>query len=376
MQALRNEWDSLLGEATLVAQAMEIPTQFKGEDKRKKRRKRIIKPTGPRRQCKIETRLVPVKQQLKNVENTSFGVENMTGGAMQQEGFTSFQIFEFCIFFATCVVGLIGNGLVIFLTGCRMKTTVNSIWFLNLAIADFIFLLSSIIDHLSTLGQLSLYFMSFIVQIMLNLNLFASIFFLVVISLDRCLCTWLVVWAKNKRTTLKAKIVCIIVWVSSIGCISFPFFIFDMFTPASLVTYNFTVAFLIPFLIIASSYTAIGVRIKRLKRVKQFRSYWVIITVTLAFFICWFPFHVCVFYAVTAVGNNWSDEVLETAKNVSIYLIHLNSCLNPILYVFMCDEYKKKLKQSLLLVLETAFAEDHLDFKEDAERCAGQENQI
>lgn len=45
MQALRNEWDSLLGEATLVAQAMETPTQFKGEDKRKKRRKRMYDET-------------------------------------------------------------------------------------------------------------------------------------------------------------------------------------------------------------------------------------------------------------------------------------------------------------------------------------------
>ncbi|XP_052472375.1 C3a anaphylatoxin chemotactic receptor-like [Carassius gibelio] len=308
------------------------------------------------------------------VENTSSEAENMTGDTahnttMQQEGFTSFQIFEFCIFFATCVVGLIGNGLVIFLTGCRMKTTVNTIWFLNLAIADFIFLLSSIIDNLSNLGQLSLYFMSFIVQIMLNLNLFASIFFLVVISVDRCLCTWMVVWAKNKRTTLKAKIICIIVWVTSIG-ICIPFYTFNISNLASVITYNFTVAFLIPFLIIASSYTAIGLRIKRLKRVKQFRSYRVIITVTLAFFICWFPYHVCVFYEV---GNNWSDEVLQRAKIVSIYLVHLNSCLNPILYVFMCDEYKKKLKQSLLLVLETAFAEDHLDFKADAKE-RGHEN--
>ncbi len=41
----------------------------------------------------------------------------------------------------------------------------------------------------------------------------------------------------------------------------------------------------------------------------------------------------------------------------------------------MCDEYKKKLKQSLLLVLETAFTEDHLDFKADAKARAGHENQ-
>uniref|UniRef100_A0A8C1NPD1 G-protein coupled receptors family 1 profile domain-containing protein n=1 Tax=Cyprinus carpio TaxID=7962 RepID=A0A8C1NPD1_CYPCA len=314
------------------------------------------------------------------MENTSFEAENMTGGTahnttMQQEGFTSFklQIFQICICIPTIVVGLIGNGLVIFLTGCRMKKTVNSIWFLNLAIADFLFMLSSIILLLSVLAWWNLDLL-ICISIMSTLNMSASIFFLVVISLDRCLCTWMVVWAKNKRTLLKAKIICIIGWVLCIGY-SITFFPFGQFTPVSLITYHFTLCFLIPFLIIASSYTAIGVRIKRLRRVKQLRSYRVIITVTLAFFICWFPSHVCSFYAVTAVGNNSSDYV-KIPLTVSFYLVYLNSCLNPILYVFMCDEYKKKLKQSLLLVLETAFAEDHLDFKAGAKERAGQENPI
>ncbi len=269
-------------------------------------------------------------------------------------------------------MGLIGNGLVIFLTGCRMKKTVNSIWFLNLAIADFIFLLSSISVGLSVILSVqgkqnySEFVIRMIVLLIIVLNRFTSIFFLVVISLDRCLCTWMVVWAKNKRTLLKARIICIIVWVSSIGC-SFPFFE----DKTSLITYQFIVGFLIPFLIIVTSYIAIGVRIKRLKRGKQLRSYRVIITVTLAFFICWFPFNVFIFYSKTAEKNHWS----AIFQIVSIYLVHLNSCLNPFLYVFMCDEFKKKLKQSLLLVLETAFTEDHLDFKADAKARAGHENQ-
>uniref|UniRef100_A0A8C2EUA0 G-protein coupled receptors family 1 profile domain-containing protein n=1 Tax=Cyprinus carpio TaxID=7962 RepID=A0A8C2EUA0_CYPCA len=305
--------------------------------------------------------IVPVHQQ-GTAHNTT----------MQHEGFTSFEIFSLFILFSTIVVGLIGNGLVIFLTGCRMKTTVNSIWFLNLAIADFIFMLSSIIDLLSALGRWHFYLMRRILLIMLRQNLFASILFLVVISLDRCLCTWMVVWAKNIRTLLKAKIICIIVWVSSIGC-SIPFYNAYMFTFTSLTTCEFIVGFLIPFLIIASSYIAIGVRIKRLKRVKQLRSFRVIIIVILSFFICWFPYHVCNIYLITAIHNR-SYEIYKTAMIVSICLVHLNSCLNPILYVFMCDEYKKKLKQSLLLVLETAFAEDHLDFRADAKERAGHEN--
>ncbi len=111
---------------------------------------------------------------------------------------------------------------------------------------------------------------------------------------------------------------------------------------------------------------------------KQLRSYRVIITVTLAFFICWFPYYVCVFYLITTKENNWSasdQDVFKIAIIVSMYLVCFNSCLNPVLYVFMCDEFKKKLKQSLLLVLETAFHEDHLDFKADAKTQAGHENQ-
>ncbi|XP_050959409.1 C3a anaphylatoxin chemotactic receptor-like [Labeo rohita] len=295
---------------------------------------------------------------------TGSTVQNNT---MQQKELTNLAIFSACISLATIVVGLIGNGIVIFLTGCRMKMTVNVMWFLNLAVADFIYLLYSCTEHLSVLGQWkSELLMNFIM--ISSMNLFASIFFLVVISLDRCLCTWMVVWAQNKRTLLGARIICIIVWVSSICC-SIPYYIF-IHNNLYLITYEFTVGFLMPFLIIASSYIAIGVRIKHFKSRKQLRSYRVIITVILAFFICWFPYHVWSFYSITAEEN---DQ--DVFKVVSFYLVDLNSCLNPFLYVFMCDEYKKKLKQSLQLVLETAFAEDHLSFSADGSGRTGQENQ-
>ncbi|XP_073674455.1 C3a anaphylatoxin chemotactic receptor-like [Garra rufa] len=331
---------------------------------------------GLKRQSKIKTWLVPVHQQLiKWVQNTSFGAQSMTRSIARntttenKDDLKSFVIVLICIYIPTFVVGLIGNGLVIFLTGCRMKTTVNSIWFLNLAVADFIYMLSRTIQLLLWLVKNHNCFIFFVT---FRLNLFSSIFFLVVISLDRCLCTWMVVWTQNKRTLLRTKIICMVVWISSIS-FSIPFFNIYDFSDTLLITYEFTVGFFIPFLIIASSYIAIGVRIKRFKSGKRLRSYRVIITVILAFFICWFPYYVCRFYLLTVELH--TQEVFQTAYAFSAYLVYLNSCLNPILYVFMCDEYKKKLKQSLLLVLETAFAEDHLDFKANAKGQAEQENQ-
>ncbi|XP_048017287.1 C3a anaphylatoxin chemotactic receptor-like [Megalobrama amblycephala] len=315
--------------------------------------------------------------------STTIGIQNMTrittdNSTVQTEIFSGINIFIICIYFAILVVSLIGNGLVIFVTGYKMKTTVNSIWFLNLAIADFIFSLSLLIRALLDIhsiwhvGTFKCIFLWFIIY----LNSFTSILLLTTISLDRCLSTWMVVWSRNNRTVFKARIICVIVWVLSIGC-CIPAFINCSATKSEgingypiqyykfLIISRFILAFVIPFLIIASSYIAIGVRVKRLKKENKFRSYRVIIAVVLAFFICWLPYHVYKLYYISVKEKQLSDsakEVLSKIKVVVSFLVFLNCCLNPILYVFMCDEFKKKLKQSLLLVLETAFAEDHLDF--------------
>ncbi|XP_050985830.1 C3a anaphylatoxin chemotactic receptor-like isoform X1 [Labeo rohita] len=324
-----------------------------------------------------------IGQPLNNLMQTVLSAINSVGDGGQQNNSTQtvlsgIEIFNICIYFVVFALGIVGNGLVIYVTGYKMKTTVNSIWFLNLAIADFIFILIIILYIVTAFNKIWLFgdFMCKFVSFVTVLNMFASIFLLTAISLDRCLSTWVIVWAQNKRTLFKARIICTFMWFLSIGC-SIPFvrcrsgqnntcsYVCTTDIMKSLFIYRFMVGFLIPFLIIASSYIAIGVRAKRLKRGKKLKPFRVIISVILAFFICWFPFHVQQLFSITAQENQWSD-MYKVFNNIGPFvncLVHLNSCLNPILYVFMCEEFKKKLKQSLLLVLETAFAEEHLSFR-------------
>ncbi|KTG45942.1 hypothetical protein cypCar_00019770 [Cyprinus carpio] len=311
--------------------------------------------------------------------NNSSGCQNITGQQLNSSEFSSMEIFKIFIYFVVFALGFVGNGLVIYVTGYKMKTTVNSIWFLSLAIADFIFILVLILYIVHAFNKAVWPFGDFMckfVSFVTVLNMFASIFLLTAISLDRCLSTWVIVWAQNKRTLVKARIICTLMWVLSIGC-SIPFvmcrsgenkkcaYVCPINITKSLFIYRFIVGFLIPFLIIASSYIAIGVRAKRLKRGKKLKPFRVIISVILAFFICWFPFHVQQLSRIIAKENEWSnaEKVFIKIGPFVTCLVHLNSCLNPILYVFMCEEFKKKLKQSLLLVLEMAFAEDHLPFR-------------
>ncbi|XP_005173460.1 C3a anaphylatoxin chemotactic receptor [Danio rerio] len=312
--------------------------------------------------------------------NNTMGLNN----TMQQE-LTATEIFNICITTVIFAVGIIGNALVIYVTGYKMKTTVNSIWFLNLAIADFIFILFLILTIFTLINKRVWYFGDFMCKLasfVSVLNMFASIFLLTAISLDRCMSTWWIVWAQNKRTLFKGRIICAFVWVLSICC-SIPFVICRSgenktckYNPGTninfLFTYRFIVGFLIPFLVIASSYIAIGVRAKRLKRGKKLKPFRVILSVILAFFICWLPFHLQqLITAMTKGKDEWSG-IRKVLYNIGPFvgsLAYFNSCLNPILYVFMCEEFKKKLKQSLLLVLETAFAED-LPFRTRQSTCS------
>lgn len=279
----------------------------------------------------------------------------------------------YCVIF---VLGLLGNSLVIYVTGYRMKRTVNSVWFLNLALADFlftVFLIFSIIsvsqDNKWQFGQIMCKLNTFVSVV----NMFASIFLLTAISLDRCLSIWVVVWAQNQRTTRKAQIICGVIWVAAAVC-SIPYatfrdvrefngMIFCSYTPSfpkqSLMVFRFVIGFLIPFLVIFVSYVAIAVRAGRLQRNRRRRSWKIIFAVVLAFFICWLPFHVMQFIQSSKPGLR---IVVQIGGSLSVCLAYLNSCLNPILYVFMCDEFQKKLKQSICLVLESALAEDHLTF--------------
>ena len=57
-----------------------------------------------------------------------------------------------------------------------------------------------------------------------------------------------------------------------------------------------------------------------------------------------------------------TDTIRRFLGPISSNLTTVNSCLNPLLYVFMCDEFIKKLRQSLFHVLETALAEDYISF--------------
>ncbi|XP_062379203.1 C3a anaphylatoxin chemotactic receptor-like isoform X2 [Sardina pilchardus] len=279
------------------------------------------------------------------------------------------QIFSLVISCVIFVLGVIGNGLVMYVTGFKMKTTVNSVWLQNLALADFLFtlflifyMISLSLNHRWPFGAVMCKLNS-LVQIS---TMFTSVFLLTAISLERCLATWLVHWTRNNCTPKCARIVCLSTWVVSLTC-SIPFVEprtvvenkcvrnKDPLAMKHIAMFRFVIGFLIPFLVITCCYVAIAVRVSRLKIMKKrkVKPFSFILAFILAFFICWLPLHINDLiiieqeYAFKYNHKHYNQCLYQRARMISPFVVSLaffNSCVNPLLYTCMCEDFRHKLR--------------------------------
>uniref|UniRef100_A0A8C8VRK1 G protein-coupled receptor 1 n=1 Tax=Pelusios castaneus TaxID=367368 RepID=A0A8C8VRK1_9SAUR len=116
------------------------------------------------------------------------------------------------------LLGVPGNAIVIWFMGFKWDKSVSTIWFLNLAIADFIFVLflPLYITYVAMgfhwpFGKWLCKTNSFIAL----LNMFASVFFLTFISLDRYLRLVHPVFSNKYRTLRNTLILSGIIWISA-----------------------------------------------------------------------------------------------------------------------------------------------------------------
>ncbi|XP_035528042.1 chemokine-like receptor 1 [Morone saxatilis] len=140
----------------------------------------------------------------------------------------SLNIMSLIVYSLAFVLGVLGNGVVIWVTGFKMKKTVNTIWFLNLAIADFLFTAFLPLSVTYTASNFHWPFGRFMCKLNSTisfLNIFASVYILVVISVDRCVSVVWPVWAQNHRSVRKASCVSLGVWVLAL-ILSAPYFFF------------------------------------------------------------------------------------------------------------------------------------------------------
>ncbi|XP_050786718.1 chemerin-like receptor 1 [Gopherus flavomarginatus] len=310
----------------------------------------------------------------------------------KQALFNTMHVVTMIIYSIAFVLGVTGNGLVIFITGFRMKRTVNTIWFLNLAVADFIFTFFLPLSVVYTALGFHWPFGRALCKInstLAFLNLYASVYLLMVISIDRCISVLHPVWAQNHRTPNLALLVALGVWVLALVLCS-PNLYFRHTAPSpfnknitncynnfdtagegatneqrtrmvntnhrAMIISRFILGFYIPFSVILGCYGAIWAKLKRNQLARSGKPFKVIAAVIVAFFLCWLPYHIFSFLELKRTPS--LDTTLIVGLPLTASLAFINSCLNPILYVFMGQDFKEKLRRSLFSAFESAFSDE------------------
>ncbi|XP_056399885.1 N-formyl peptide receptor 3-like [Hyla sarda] len=277
----------------------------------------------------------------------------------------------------TLVLGVIGNGLVIiFIAGFRVKT-VNTVWFLNLAIADLITCLSLPLRISEWALFWEIPYDNFLCKAgitILFLNMLCSVYFMTIIHIDRCVCIFWPIWTKLYRTPRLAAIIALLIWILSL-LISIPYVVFNHAfedvtecypkysrsnenhtlkkRKAMFITKNITM-FAFPFAIILTSYLLLFFKLRKIKKSSRSRRPLQVITsVIVCFFICWFPYNTWPFVKFSDQLNRIDMVITE----VSICLAYFSSCINPILYIIFSRDFGKNFRRSIPSMLEKVLNE-------------------
>ncbi|XP_074786913.1 coiled-coil domain-containing protein 9 isoform X2 [Athene noctua] len=282
------------------------------------------------------------------------------------------------------LLGVLGNGAVIWVTGFELRRTVNGVWFLNLSVADLLCCLALPFlalplarDHHWPLGG----FACKLLPSLTILNMFASVLLLMVISADRCALVTRPVWCQNHRTLGLARGACAAAWFLA-ALLTLPSFIFrttrvDVFSEKTtcvldyaavgrhqhlteLVTAvsRFVCGFLVPFVAITACYGLLLARVHSKGFARSQKAIKLILVVIVSFFVCWLPYHVVgLILASTPPRSPLFKGALE-ADPVVAGVAYINSCLNPIIYVVVGQDFRDKFQRSWRAVLRGVLSDD------------------
>ena len=277
--------------------------------------------------------------------------------------------------FILCLLGLLLNSFIlgVFVVH-KDRLTVAEIYLSNLALADFILLcglpfwaMYILNDFVWPYGDA----LCKLVNSVFIVNFYTSIYTLVMISVDRYLALVKTMKARWLRRTLYAKVTCVILWILGL-LLSTPTmvhrkvkFIEEYKAISCILDYSHesswklahqlllnVVGFLLPVLVIVlSSGNIIKALAQRRESIgfhdaNNSKSMALVSAVTLVFLLFWTPFQLFTLFDtlcdLQALDEKMCSHTVDIGGQFSVYLAFLNSTLNPLLYVFTGQYFRRK----------------------------------
>lgn len=272
-----------------------------------------------------------------------------------------------------CIVGLVGNGMVVFVI-CRytkMKTVTN-MYILNLSIADFLFLLG--LPMIMTTVVVKYWLFGFVMckiyYILTCINMFTGAFTLTVMSGDRFLAVCYPIDSMRYRTSYYATIALAIIWVVSF-LVMLPVFLYvqilehpcrpgiysctiqwptmghGISPEKAYVCYTMVLGFIVPVIVICVLYTLLLIRLrasgpmaKSAEKKRSHRKVTQLVTMIIAvYIICWLPYWAFQFHLILpgVFIFPWKVYMFQ----VFTILSYANSMINPMLYAFTNENFRE-----------------------------------
>ncbi|XP_060727231.1 C-C chemokine receptor type 5-like [Tachysurus vachellii] len=276
------------------------------------------------------------------------------------------------------VIGFLGNMLVLWviLIGAQMKS-MTDVSLLNLAIADLllIFTLPFLAHHARDtwiFGNA----MCWLVLCVYYIGFYAGIFFIVLMSIDRYLAIVHAVFALRIRTKAYGIVASVVIWILAIIA-SFPELLFlgvetygtdvacnaypkngshNVIRSAAFFKMNI-LGLLIPLIIVVYCYSMVLQRLQSLRTSKKL-AVRLVVTVIVAFFCCWIPYNIAAFLKALELREIFNvsspEQQCELSQKIQLMLqiteamAYSHCCLNPFLYVFVGEKFRRHLARLLL----------------------------
>ncbi|XP_056153531.1 G-protein coupled estrogen receptor 1-like [Lampris incognitus] len=259
-------------------------------------------------------------------------------------------------------VGFIGNILIpVVNLDRRGQLTAPDLYFVNLAVADFILVADSLIEVFNLrAGYYDVAALCTFMALLQQINMYSSVFFLTWMSFDR----YKALTGAMGRGVPHARLSCCLIWVSSSLLAMLPFIVeqarhagdqhFCYANMSQVQWLEVTLGFLAPFFVLGVCYWRIWQSLSHghweqcglQRRPRRQKALQMISAAVLVFFICWLPKNV--FVSVHLLRGDVGGSTLWHDYPLTAHMVNLaafsNSCLNPLIYSFLGETFRNKLR--------------------------------
>lgn len=273
------------------------------------------------------------------------------------------------------LLGVVGNSLVVWVIvfGTRLRS-MTDVCLLNLAVADFLLVGSLPFQAYQAWNHWPLGdAMCKIILGTFNIAFYCGIFFVCLMSIDRYLAVVHAVYAMRARTRSFGTIAAAVTWVAGFLA-SFPDLLFlkqqevsnsrqecaplypsfahdsdedtsHFWSVFSLLKMNI-LGLIVPAIILVFCYSQIIFRLYRSQSSKK-HAIRLVLVVVAVFFGSWLPYNVASFFQVLELTGNYTacetSKAIKLALQASEAVAYSHSCLNPFLYVFVGEKFRRHL---------------------------------